>query len=140
LDVGATPRRSTSSLGATVTSAEVAYLVELELRNFGHSVPAQGTTVGIPWSADKVAAGVSNLHASLVTPYLQEFALGDSFEEATSPILKLVKYWIVAKTPHYCEYFDPALREFGLANLPSGSDTPRTIGVRGDLVTTFLSM
>jgi hypothetical protein len=119
---------------------QVKDFVAATLRRYHYEAPAPGTTFGTPWSTDKVAAHIEQLRAALVQPYIQEFVLADTWEQIDAPHDHLVHYWVVAETEAYCEFYDPSSGEFGLAEPIKPSGTPRTVGVRGDLVGVFCAM
>jgi hypothetical protein len=123
-----------------MTADEIERLVETELREFRYELPGPGTTIGVPWSPEKVAPHVERLRTFLVRPYLREFLLSDTYEQSVAPDKQLVRYWVVVETPTHNEFYDPSANNFGLGE-PVGSDkVPCTIGVRGDLVGVFCSM
>jgi len=84
--------------------------------------------------------GTSDVRAALVEPYRQQFLLMDSYEQMSSAAKSVVEYWVVAATPMYLEFFDPHSQEFGLAEPLPSEGLPQTVGVRGDLVSTFRAM
>jgi hypothetical protein len=121
----------------TTDAAHVHALVQDELASFKPATPPRGSTVGIPWPADRLCAQVAELRAALVTPYLQRFVLKDTGPQvkASPPILE--DYWVVAVADDFLLFFDPKAKRFGLACTPSNGALPQTIGVRGDLIGTF---
>lgn len=123
--------------GVLMDHESIAELVQQELRGATHAAPA-GVTLGIPWSADKVASRVADLRQCLVSPYLQYFRLRDTVEQMRSE--QQVKYWVVAVEGDFCVFYDPSARNFGLAESPGDRIIPATIGVRGDLVSTFCAI
>ena len=91
-------------------------------------------------SALRTGQPADDVRAALVRPYLQQFLLADSFQQMSAPAKSIVRYWVVAATSMYLEFFDPASGEFGLAEPVVGDRVPHTVGVRGDLVSTFRAM
>jgi len=122
-----------------VDASEVERIVHTELDGFVYEPTEPGTTVGVPWSEEKIRSYLPKLRAALIKPYRQRFAVRDTWEQihASVPIFK--EYWVVAQTNHYIQFFDPTTNEFGLAQ-PSDRGAPVTIGVRGDLVGVFCAM
>jgi hypothetical protein len=127
-------------LGGNVNASDVERLVNAEIDGFVHEQPAPGSTIGVPWSEQKVLSYLPKLRAALVKPYQQRFVLGDTWAQiqATSP--ELAEYWVIAESDPYIEFFDPLKNEFGLANRSVDGGVPVTIGVRGDLVGVFCAM
>jgi hypothetical protein len=115
-------------------------LVHETLARFRHEAPPPGTTVGVPWSAEKVHDHVETLKPALVEPYLQRFELRETYEQSAQPEPSYAEYWVVAESGCYLEWYDPATGEFGLGQRREGSSTPVSIGVRGDLVGVFCAM
>lgn len=111
-----------------------------EIDGFRYEPPATGTTVGMPWSEDKVLSYIPQLRAALVTPYRRRFVLRDTSAQIRAAPPMFADYWVVAETDGYIEFFDPSTNEYGLAVPPSSGDVPVTIGVRGDLVGVFCAM
>lgn len=108
------------------------YYVEYEL-------PPPGTTAGVPWSKERVAAELDRMRPCLVDPVLVECAVRDSFDDVNSQHPERRQCWLVASDGGgYGLLFDPVARDFALA----GWSEPEgwvTFGVRGDAVTTFLA-
>ena len=122
-----------------MNASDVQCIVTSEVEGFTYEPTAPGSTVGVPWSEEKVRSHLPKLRAALVKPYLRRFVLRDTWEQhASVPIL--AEYWVVAETDSYIEFFDPAKKEFGLASSSSSGEAARTIGVRGDLVGVFCAM
>lgn len=118
-----------------MTPADVTSLVERELATFRYDPPPPGSgLLGRPWSAERVARGVEDLRAALVPPRratLLVRALGASVAERREA-------WVVAEAAGLVVVFDPAAREFALAE-PAEEGALADINVRGDLVGTFLA-
>ena len=123
-----------------MTSNDVANLITAELRDYQYEPPPPGTTLGKPWSSEKVATHLDLLREALVTPYLQKFVLEDTYEQLTAREKQVVEYWVVAEAEFYCEFYDPSANDFGLAEPPVAGHIPHTVGVRGDLVGVFCAM
>ncbi len=84
--------------------------------------------------------GAADIRAALVTPFLQNYILADTYAQMSSAARSVVSYWVVAHGKFYDVFYDPAAQEFGLADFPSGGGVPQTSSVRGDLVSTFRAM
>ena len=82
----------------------------------------------------------TDVRSALVTPFVQEFVLNDTYEQMSVPVKSVVSYWVVAVGQFYSVFYDPDTREFGLADVLIDSKIPHTVGVRGDLVSTFRAM
>jgi hypothetical protein len=121
-------------------SHDVARIVRKELEEFTYEVPPPGTTVGVPWSEEKVRSYLPKLRAALVEPYVELFQVRDTYEETQVEPPITADYWVVAEAEHYIEFFDPDRKDFGLAERVGQGGTLRTIGVRGDLVGVFCAM
>ena len=93
--------------------------------------------MGEPWSEEKVLGYVVQLRASLVTPYQLEFRLSDTVSQMKADPPENAKYWVVAVSSDYIEFYDPQSGEYGLATQGRVGGPPSTIGVRGDLVGVF---
>lgn len=112
-------------------------MVQDELRTYSYEEPELGTTLGKPWSEEKVLCYIPKLKRALVKPYLQRFRLEESGERRDHPVF--AEYWVVAIDHGYLEWYDPESGEFGL-----GAETVEgemiSIGVRGDLVGVYCAM
>ena len=84
--------------------------------------------------------GAEDVQAALVSPYLQSFILGDTYDQVVAPTKSVVSYWVVAVGQFYTLFYDPQVGDFGLADLVKDGVMPQTAGVRGDLVSTFRAM
>ncbi len=119
----------------------VSALVRETLAGFHYEPPPPGTTIGVPWSAEKVYGYVEKLKSALVDPYLQRFELREAYEQAGQSEPSYAELWVVAEGDGgYLEWYDPATGDFGLGIRQEGSPTPISIGVRGDLVGVFCAM
>jgi phosphoserine phosphatase len=99
--------------------------------------PLPGTTLGTPWSRDKVAAELETMRSLLVIPYEASYVCGDS-----PNTLKLTepqkKAWVVAADGSYKLLFDPEAGDFVLVHA-SREGTLASWGIRGDASSTFLA-
>jgi hypothetical protein len=119
----------------------VSTLIRDTLAGYRYEASAAGGTIGVPWSAEKVYGYVEKLKAALVVPYLQRFELRETYEQVAQAEPTFAKFWVVVEGEGgYLEWYDPTTGEFGLGLLAEGSDTPISIGVRGDLVSVFCAM
>ncbi len=123
-----------------MTSDDIASLIAVELEEYHYKAPPSGSTLGKPWSLDKVTAYVEKLRKALVKPYLHKFVLDDTYEQMTAVEKQVVEYWVVAEAELYCEFYDPSANDFGLAEPPVSDRISRTSGVRGDLIGVFCAM
>jgi hypothetical protein len=123
-----------------MNSEAISKLVASKLDAYRFEVPARSSTLGTPWSAEKISASVEKLRSCLVKPYLHEFALMDTYEQITSVQEQLASYWVIAEAQAYCQFYDPEGDEFGLAEPPNAGENSRTVGVRGDLIGVFCAM
>jgi hypothetical protein len=123
-----------------LNALSISNLVAHELANYVYQAPPPGSTLGVPWSEDKIRAYVVQLRATLVTPYLQEFRLSDTVAQIQAVPPESAEYWVVAVSSDYVEFYDPRSGEFGLATQGRVGRLPSTIGVRGDLVGVFCAM
>jgi hypothetical protein len=118
----------------------VSALVRETLAAFRYKTPPAGSTIGVPWSADKSASHVEKLREALVEPYVQRFELRETYGQVEQPEPRYSEFWVVAEVGGYLEWYDPATGEFGLGQRVEGSSIPVSIGVRGDLVAVFCAM
>jgi hypothetical protein len=123
-----------------VDRAAIQELIRGTLADYRYEPPPPGTTVGVPWSADKVYSYVERLKGCVVEPYLQRFELRETYAQCTAAEPALADYWVVAESVGYLEWFDPTAKEFGLGQRVEGRSVPVSIGVRGDLVGVFCAM
>lgn len=123
-----------------MNASDVERIVAAEVDGFVYEAPAPGTTVGVPWSEEKVRSYLPKLRAALVKPYQQRFALRDTPAQLRASSPTFAEYWVIAETDGYIEFFDASSNEFGLASRAAKGGVPATIGVRGDLVGVFCAM
>lgn len=110
------------------------------LANYQYVSPPSDSTIGVPWSADKVNAYVEKLRSALVEPYIQRFKLRETCEQLNQSQQTFADFWVIAQgEAGYVEWYDPATGEFGLG-IQQGSELPISIGVRGDLIGVFCAM
>lgn len=124
----------------SLSSADIAAIVTVEINKYRYEPPAPGSTVGVPWSTEKVAAHVELLKQSLVPPRLESFALAETYEQITNQVSANAEYWVVAESDGYVEWYDPTTNEFGLGQPSSDGSGLVSIGVRGDLVGVFFAI
>ncbi|MBM4069814.1 MAG: hypothetical protein FJ271_12805 [Planctomycetes bacterium] len=126
---------------ATMNSESISILVRDTLAGYHYAHPPQGTTIGVPWSREKVDSYVERLKRSLVEPYIQRFELRETYEQVRQVDPSFAELWVVADAGNgYLEWYDPASGEFGLGIQAQGSERPIAIGVRGDLVGVFCAI
>lgn len=115
-------------------------LIRDTLANYHYEPPPPGTTIGVPWTAEKVYGYVEKLRNALVDPFVQRFELRETFDQVGQLEPTYADLWVVARGDDgYLEWYDPATREFGLG-IQKGTEVPVSIGVRGDLVGVFCAM
>lgn len=123
-----------------MTSHDIEQMVLRLLTEHSYQPPETKTTVGVPWSAEKVGGYVEQLKQSLVSPRLEQFSLAETYEQIRAGSSESVAYWVVAERGEYMEWYDPATNEFGLGQLAADGKRLISIGVRGDLVGVFCAM
>ena len=123
-----------------MTSDKIKKIIEAELSTFVHVAPAPGTTVGIPWTEEKVMSYIPKLRAALVEPYLRTFLLRDTYEQIKEQKEEYADYWVIAEDGGYIQWYDPATKEYGLAQKDVSDNQYVSIGVRGDLVGVYCAM
>ncbi|MCH8492744.1 MAG: hypothetical protein LAT53_05865 [Idiomarina sp.] len=120
-----------------MNSEDISQIIEEELDSYSYDVPEPGTTLGRPWSEEKVLSYIPKLRESLVIPYLRKFRLSETHEHFNKEVFE--DYWVVAIDGGYIQWYDPKNKEFGLGT--EGTDGEFiSIGVRGDLVGVYCAM
>ena len=102
----------------------------------GFEAPLPGTTLGTPWSRDKVAAELETMRTLLVAPYEATYLCGDP-PDALKNTESQKKGWVVAADGSY-KLFDPEAGDFVLVHA-SQEGTLASWGIRGDASSTFLA-
>ena len=120
-----------------MTSDDVKAIVAQSLAAWRPPDVAPGTTVGVPWTAERYAPKVERLRAALVTPYAQRFALREYDDPERTRIAGEVVYWVVAATGDMYLWYDEATGEFGVGEPGPAGALPTSIGLRGDVVGSF---
>jgi len=119
----------------------ISALVWDTITGYHYEPPPPGTTIGVPWSAEKVYGYVEKLKSALVEPYVERFELRETYEQIGQSEPSYAEFWIVAEGDRgYLVWYDPAKGEFGLGIRSQGSTTPISIGERGDLIGVFCAM
>lgn len=115
-------------------------LIRDTLASYHYEPPPPGSTIGVPWTPDKVYGYVEKLSGALVEPYVQRFELRETYEQVGLSQPTYADFWVIAKGDGgYLEWYDPTTGEFGLG-IQQGSEIPVSIGVRGDLVGVYCAM
>jgi hypothetical protein len=127
-------------VGERVDGAAIQQLIRETLAGYRYEPPPPGSSIGVPWSADKVNAYAERLRGCLVEPYQQRFELRETYPQCVAEKPAFADYWVVAESAGYLEWFDPSAGEFGLGQRVEGRAVPVSIGVRGDLVGVFCAM
>jgi hypothetical protein len=78
--------------------AAVNELILATLAGYRYEPPSPGSTIGVPWSAEKVYAHVEALKQRLVSPYLQRFELRETYAQSTAAAPTFADYWVVAES------------------------------------------
>ncbi len=99
-----------------------------------------GSMPGAPLSAEAIAGHVDRLEACLLAPRQETFELRESYEQAQAKEPVQARYWVIASTPRYVEWFDPESGEFGRGAPHRTKPVFVSIGARGDLVSVFCAM
>src|SRR5207249_11925713 len=100
--------------GGRMDRGAVSTLVRDTLASYRYEPPPAGSTVGVPWPAEKVYAYVEKLREALVEPYLQRFELRESYEQVIRPEPSYAEFWVVAEGGGgYLEWHDPDSGELG---------------------------
>lgn len=120
-----------------MNSEEISQIIEKELEAYVFDEPEPGTTLGKPWTEEKVLSYIPKLRKALVTPYLQKFRLSETCAHFDTQVFE--NYWVVAIDEGYIQWYDPKNKEFGLGT-ESADGELISIGVRGDLVGVYCAM
>jgi len=121
-----------------MTSNEIKEMIETELSGYKATQPKEGSTLGVPWSNDKVMSYIPKLKAALVEPYLQKMLLKETYEQVKSKNDEYANYWVIAKDGSYYQWYEVETKEYGLAQKNNNQFV--SIGVRGDLVGVYCAM
>jgi hypothetical protein len=122
----------------TMTGAELKRRLTAEMAAYLESYvePAPGTTIGIPWSKDKIATEIDQMKVCLVEPFAAEYKNND--EPGQEPTRR--SCWVVATDDTYGLVFDLIADEYVLVSRSSSSASNwASFGIRGDAVSTFLA-
>jgi hypothetical protein len=121
-----------------MTSAEITSIVEREISGFRLEAPAPGNgLLGTPWTADRIARGIEALRVALVDPFPIALTMQGVAAVSGHPA-EAREAWVVAETNGLLVIFVPEASEFCLASACDPKEA-LDIGVRGDLVGTFLA-
>jgi hypothetical protein len=112
-------------------------MVENEIDSYRYEVPRG--SLGTPWPATRVEAGLQRMRASLVDPYWANIDLRDTFEQVREEKASVRKCAVVADDGNGTLLaFDPHEEEFVLIH--TGKESLESFGVRGDAVGCFLAI
>ena len=115
----------------SMDSQQIAAIVNDALESFEHD--PSSSTIGTPWSAERVDEAIAELRACLVSPSLRDVRRRPPEVESEA----IQSLWVVAASSDgYAVFFDPQSREYGLAT-EAASGLLESINVGGDLVGTF---
>jgi hypothetical protein len=123
-----------------MTSAEVAVIVRAELDSFAYVDPEPGTVRGAPWTETDLRRTFADLEAALFPPFVDTFTLDGTTVIAGKKEHLQARYWVVAFTRSYVEYYDPVRDIFGLAIPRYRGKLPHAIDLEGDLIGVFWAM
>jgi hypothetical protein len=127
-------------LGRRMDRHSLSILIRDTLATYQYEPPPPDSTIGVPWTAERVYGYVEKLRDALVEPYLQRFDLRETYAQVGQSEPTYADFWVVAQGDGgYLEWYDPATGEFGLG-IQNGTEVPVSIGVRGDLVGVFCAM
>ena len=111
-------------------------IVENEIENYFY--PSSTSTVGTPWTEERVRAELAVMKSALVSPYWSEVELCDTRQQIdASPALSQTCGVVADDLKGTLLVFDPVENEFMLA--VRHNDKLSTIGVRGDAVGVFMA-
>ena len=116
-----------------MTSDDISQLIRRDLDAFDYEPSPRNGLLGIPWSKERMAHEIDSLRQALIDPKLVSVALADHPRTSSTRSL-----WVVTRSDEngYVVVFDPDANRFGLATVGS-TGPPETVGVWGDLVTTY---
>jgi hypothetical protein len=108
-----------------------------QLEAYRHIAPVAGPASGVAESAQGIGGLVDRLEACLLAPRQETFELRESYRQAQAMEPVKARYWVIAATPRFVEWFDPGSGEFGLGAPHRTKPIFVSIGARGDLVSVF---
>ena len=117
----------------TAESLLVRARVADELASYTYDAAEPGTTVGVPWAAERVAECIEKRRPKLVVPYRSLLRVLESDRRPATAHLSS-DVWIIWEEGNYVVFFDLASEHFGLAARQFDADIPTFWGVYGDLV------
>jgi hypothetical protein len=123
-----------------VSPPKLRKLVEAEFVRYAraYQTPPTGTTVGVPWSKEKIDAEVEAMVSFLVEPYVVEYVSGDDMLPPEQRLVGNRSAFVVARDQSYMLLFDHEEEDFVLAF--EHTDGRLTAwGIRGDATSTFLA-
>ena len=104
-----------------------------------YEISSERSTVGVPWSEERVRAELDRMRAMLVEPYASEYECDDSLvaEPDRLPRGRRAGY-VVAEDGVYRLLFDTAAEDYVLVEHSSDGEW-HSWGIRGDASSTFLA-
>jgi|SRR5690606_28175250 len=108
-----------------MTSEQLRAHIEREIADYEYPV---GSTLGVAWTPDRVAAELERLRAALVVPFETRIAVDGGGD---------VMGWVVAEAEGYTVFYAPEAESFCLAVGPR--DELTSLHVDGDLVGVFMA-
>ncbi len=120
-----------------MTSEDVRAIVARGLATWRPPVVEPGTTIGLPWKAERYRPEIARLRAALVAPYKQRFSLHETDVPEHRRVEGEAVYWVVASMADMYLWYDETTDEFGVGEPDRAGALPRSIGLRGDIVSSF---
>ncbi|WP_168798755.1 hypothetical protein [Herbaspirillum sp. ST 5-3] len=114
--------------------------VEAEFHGYAqcYEAPPTSTTVGTPWTKEKVKIEVDRMAALLVDPYPVHYESGDEMVPSEQRLVGRRSAFVVAEDDPYVLLFDHDAEDFVLA-YRSDDGQLSAWGLRGDAASTFLA-
>lgn len=124
---------------AALTSLKARVLGDLAKYLAEYRIPPKGSTVGEPWSPNKVEQELDKMRELLVEPYATEYDCNDTHIPSDQRLPKSRRNaYVVAEDESYRLAFDAEAGDFVL--IAQASDgTWFSWGIRGDACSTFLA-
>ena len=124
-----------------VQPSQLRHLVEAEFLHYvvAYKPPAEGQTLGTPWSKGKVKAEVDEMSTLLVDPYPIEYESNDDLLSPEKRLTGIRGAFVVAEDLPYFLLYDYQAEDFVLACKHEGNGKLAAWGIRGDATSTFLA-
>ncbi len=136
---GGWDKREFEGLGVFMDKKALLTLIHETLAGYRYEPPPTGSTIGAPWSAERVNAYVEKLRAALVEPYVQRFELREIYDQVGQSEPSYADFWVVAESgAGYLEWYDPATGEFGLGIFNGKTGSFLSLSERVEISSGFL--